>query len=281
MTAEPGNGTAMVWGRFTQAALDAAYNNTIAVAQSAETLARLTERSKAMRMRAGVQLDVAYGPRLRQRYDLFPCGQTGAPLFVFIHGGYWQRNHKDMFSCLAAGPMAHGFDVALIGYTLAPEASLTQIIAECQTAISLLKRAHGGRLVLGGWSAGGHLAARLLEMAEVDAAVAISGIFDLEPIRHSYLQEKLHLTAEEAQEQSPMRRIAHHAKSLVIVVGGDELPELRRQSADYAAARAARGLPTRYAELPGLDHFSILERFGESEAAMTQPFFAWPEHAAR
>ncbi|MGL4729172.1 MAG: alpha/beta hydrolase [Bosea sp. (in: a-proteobacteria)] len=266
---------APIWNGFTRAALDAAYNNTSAVAHSAETLARLTERSKAMRAHASAsaQLDVAYGPLPRQRYDLFPCGQANAPLFVFIHGGYWQRNHKDMFSCLAEGPHAHGLDVALIGYTLAPEASLMQIIAECEAAIRALKRVHGGRLVVGGWSAGGHLAARLLDMPEVDAAVAISGIFDLEPIRHSYLQEKLHLTPEEARDESPLHRLGNQAKPLAIVVGGDELPELRRQSSDYAAVRRARGLPTSHAELPGFDHFSILELFGSADPMMTRSFY--------
>lgn len=268
MTPEP-----PVWNGFTRAALDAAYNNTAAVAHSGETLANLTALSAITRARYGIRLDLAYGPAPREKIDLFSAGKPAAPLFVFIHGGYWQRNAKEMFSALAEGPLALGFDVALIGYTLAPEVDLNWIVAECETAVGLLKREYPGPLVVGGWSAGGHLAARLLEMPEVDAALAISGIFDLEPIRHCYLQEKLQLTPEEAARQSPIHRLARAGKPISLIVGGDELPELRRQSADYAALRAAAGLPVAFAELPGFNHFSILDFFRQTDPAATRPFY--------
>lgn len=268
MTPEP-----PVWNGFTRAALDAAYNNTAAVSHSAETLANLTALSEGTRARFGTRLDWPYGPAPRQKIDLFSAGKAGAPLFVFIHGGYWQRNAKEMFSVLAEGPMALGFDAALIGYTLAPDASLTGIIAECETAIRRLKREHPGPLVVSGWSAGGHLAARLLEMPEVDAALSISGVFDLEPIRHCYLQEKLQLTPEEAKEQSPIHRLANAGKPISLIVGGAELPELRRQSADYAAASMAARLPVMISELPGLNHFSILDFFRQTDPAAVSPYY--------
>jgi arylformamidase len=262
MTPDP-----VVWGDFTREALDAAYNNTAAVAHSAETLANLTALSVITRQNHTVGLNLAYGAGERQKVDLFACGKPDAPLFVFIHGGYWQRNSKDMFSAMADGPLALGFDVALIGYTLAPEADLTGIIHECETAIRLIRIVGPSmgiaarRILVSGWSAGGHLAARLVEMPEVEAALAISGIFDLEPIRHCYLQDKLRLTTEEARLQSPIHRLDRTSKPIHVVVGGDELPELRRQSADYVASRRALGLPTTSREIRGLNHFSILERF--------------------
>lgn len=268
MTPEP-----PVWNGFTRAALDSAYNNTAAVAHSAETLATLTALSAITRTQHGIRLDWAYGPAPRETIDLFSAGKPGAPLFVFIHGGYWQRNAKEMFSVLAEGPLALGFDVALIGYTLAPEIDLNGIVRECEAAVRLLKREYPGPLVVGGWSAGGHLAARLLEMPEVDAALAISGVFDLEPIRHCYLQEKLQLTPEEAIRQSPIHRLARAGKPMSLLVGDDELPELRRQSADYAALRRTAGLPVAFAELPGLNHFSILDFFRQKDPAVTAPFY--------
>jgi arylformamidase len=120
---------------MTRVQLDAAYNNSAAVANSADKIAEWSERSARLRARQGQLLDLRYGDRPRNRIDVFTCGRAGAPLFVFVHGGYWQRNDKEIFSCMAEGPMADGFDVALPGYTLAPDASLTDIVAEVRAAI--------------------------------------------------------------------------------------------------------------------------------------------------
>lgn len=264
-----------VWQHFTQAELDAAYNNTAAVPAARTILDSLTERSANTRRRSAIALDLRYGDGLRQTIDLFACGRPNAPLLVFLHGGYWQRNAKDMFSVLAEGPLAHGFDVAMPGYTLAPEATLTRIIEECETAIRLLTVIGPGmgvaeaQIIAGGWSAGGHLAARLLEMPEVDAAFAISGIFDLEPLRHSYLQERLNLSAEEARVQSPIHRLESAGKPVSVIWGGAELPELQRQSAAYIAARQAARLPVEGGVLAGEDHFTILAQLADPTSQVT------------
>ncbi len=278
MTPDPRN-EPLVWSSFTRSALGAAYNNTDAVAHSAQTLADLAARSVEVREIYSIGLDLVYGNLPRQKFDLFSDGDPNAPLLVFIHGGYWQRNSKDMFSAMAEGPLGAGFEVAVIGYTLAPEASLTEIISECEAAIRWLRRLRPGiragrrKLIVGGWSAGGHLAARLLEMPEVDGALAISGIFDLEPIRHCYLQDKLRLSAEEAVLQSPLHRLAETAqtqagKPFTLTYGLAELPELRRQSEVYAAARAALGLPVRTIPLPGINHFSILDQLAKKHSPL-------------
>jgi arylformamidase len=259
-----------VWGGFTQEALDAAYNNTAAVPHAAETLARLSALSAETRQRHGVLIDAPYGDSERQRFDLLACGAPDRPLLVFIHGGYWQRNHKDMFTAVADGLLAAGWDASFVGYTLAPEATLTAIVAECETAVRRIRSvapAHGvaaRRIVVSGWSAGGHLAARLLEMPEVDAALAISGLFDLEPIRLSYINDKLRLTAAEAENESPMRRPGSHGKPITVAVGERELPELRRQSFAYAEQLRREDAPVAFAPIEGADHFSILDILRES-----------------
>lgn len=165
---------------------------------------------------------------------------------------------------MAEGPLALGLDVALIGYTLAPEASLTRIADEIGAALRVLRardsdvgRGHR-RLMVSGWSAGGHLAALALEGPEADAGLAISGIFDLAPIARTSLDDALRLTPEEVETLSPIRRMARPVP-LVVACGGGELPELQRQSRDYAAARTAAGPETRAVEIAGADHFSILE----------------------
>jgi arylformamidase len=183
---------------------------------------------------------------------------------LFIHGGYWQMRAKEAFSLFAAGPMAHGINVALIGYTLAPEATLDQIVAEIDAGIDYLAGrlpdlgGDANRIGVSGWSAGGHLTAMAMSHPRVKGGVAISGIYDLEPIRHSYLNEKLGLDEAMSHRNSPMMHATGAMKPLALTVGSGELPLLRSQTADFAGHRAKYGLPVSYEEIPGADHFTIM-----------------------
>ena len=158
-----------------RAALDAAYDNTAAVTDSQNYRARWWEASAAIRARPESQLDLRYGMRPRATLDYFPTGAAGAPLFVFIHGGYWQRNEKERFSFLASGPLARGINVAVPGYTLAPEARLTDIVAEVRQALTFLADRAGelgfdrNNIYIGGWSAGGHLVAAVADIRQYGA----------------------------------------------------------------------------------------------------------------
>ena len=246
-----------------RAALDAAYNNTLAVANSAQIVADWEARSA--RFRQGFErkrLDLRYGPAERNRIDLFEAA-SGAPLLAYIHGGFWQTRSKEIYSCLAAGPTAQGISVAMLGYTLAPEQRLDGIVAEIHAALSFLAQSHA-TIYVSGWSAGGHLTAMAMPHAAVKGGLAISGIYDLEPIRLCYLNEKLRLDEAEARRNSP---ILHPAtgKPLTIAYGAEELPELRRQSEDYA--RAAKG--SHLVPLAGHNHFSILEELASPTGALT------------
>jgi arylformamidase len=259
-----------------RAALDDAYNNTAAVADSAQWIARWTEASAKLRQNLAARLDIPYGKRARARLDYLPCQRTCAPLFVFVHGGYWQRNNKDMFACMAEGPLARGFDVALLGYTLGPEARLRDIVGEINDALTFLaeRAADFGfdreRLFVGGWSAGGHLTAAVCGHAAFAGGVPISGIFDLEPISLNYLNEKLNLDAAEIAELSPLRVLPARMPRLRMFVGGKELPELQRQSNDYAQAAQARSLPVELNILPGHNHYSILDELRRPDGVITR-----------
>ncbi len=263
---------APVWRGFTRAALDAAYNNGAAVPDSAARIAGWATRSAATRLRPGTMRDLPYAPRPRTRIDIFRTDAAAPPLLVWFHGGYWQRNSKEVFAWLAEGPLARGMDVAMPGYTLAPDATLTEIVAEATAALALLRDGGFARgpILVAGWSAGGQLAAMASEQPGVAACLPVSGIFDVEPCRHSYLQEKLRLTAAEAYEMSPLHRLARSRVPMIIAWGDSELPELQRQSRDYAAARAAAGLPTEALELAGENHFSILDRLALPDGALTR-----------
>ena len=266
----------VVWNNMTRAELDAAYDNTSAVADSGERREAWVARSDAFRKRHADGLDLAYGPRPRNKIDLFRCGAAKAPLFAFIHGGYWQRNAKETFACMAAGPLANGMDVAFIGYTLCPEATLPEIVDEIAAAVRWLRRegphrgAGEGRLVVSGWSAGGHLTATTLAMDEVDAGLAISGIYDVEPCRLNYLNDKLNLTAEEAAKTSPLLHLPKKSAPVVLAYGTGELPELQRQSVAYHDARRAAGLPSELLPLAGLNHFSIMDELEKHDGVLAR-----------
>jgi arylformamidase len=259
----------IVWRGFSRARLDAAYNNSAAVKNSAEKLAAWQERSQRFRAARNAVLDQRYGPRERNRIDIFRSGKAGAPLLAYIHGGYWQRNAKEFYSCLAAGPLARGIDCALIGYTLAPEATMTEIVGEARAALRFLRTQNPGtKLIVAGWSAGGHLTA--MALAEADAGLAISGIFDIEPCRLNYLNDKLHMTLDEQEALSPIRQLPPRSPLLVVAYGRAELPELRRQSRDYHAARLEAKLPSELLALDGHDHFTILDELENPAGRLTE-----------
>jgi acetyl esterase/lipase len=167
-----------------------------------------------------------------------------------------------------------GWSAALPGYTLAPEASLTTITWQISRALDWLAAngpAHGigGPVVVSGWSAGGHLAALAAEHPAVTAALAMSGVFELGPIRDTYLDEKLRLTDAEVADLSPIRRPVV-AKPIAIAYGGAELPELRRQSRVFHRIRAEAQAPGPLIPIPGADHFRMLESLWAEDGALTR-----------
>jgi arylformamidase len=251
------------WRGMTQQDRDLGLNNGVAVAGSGDMVAGWDARSAEMRTQHPDHLDLRYGPRERNRIDFLKAAEK-APTLVFIHGGYWQMRAKEAFTLFAAGPMAHGINVALIGYTLAPEATLDEIVAEIHQGIGYLAEQLPGlggdpnRIVVSGWSAGGHLTSMALSHPQVKGGVAISGIYDLEPIRHSYLNVKLKLDEAMSHRNSPMMVAGGPMKPLSLVAGSAELPLLRKQTADFAGHRSKYGLPVTYEEIPGADHFTIM-----------------------
>ncbi len=274
-TAQPAARAAPIYRGMDRAALDAAYNNSAAVADSAAWLANWRKHSVAPRARHGVQLDVPYGRQERARLDYLPSGVPGAPLFVFIHGGYWQRNAKEIFSFIAEGPQAHGIDVAILGYTLAPAARLSEIVLEIEQALTFLAENAGQfgfnaeSLYVGGWSAGGHLAALACDLPMVRGGLVISGIFDLEPIALSYINDPLRLNRNEIEQLSPLHLLRAGAAPQCLTVGGNELAELQRQSAVYADAASRIGMRVKLHVLPGHHHFSILDELAKADGILT------------
>ncbi len=217
------------WRSLSQDDRDAGFNNSLAVKDSPAILAGWDLQSAEMRASHPQHLDLRYGPRERNRIDFLSAGVKG-PTLVFIHGGYWQARAKETFTFCAAGPMAHGINVAFVGYTLAPDATLDEIVSEVRTSIDLLATeltTLGGdpdRIIVSGWSAGGHLSSMMLAHPRIKAGLLISGIYDLEPIQHTYLNEKLRLDKAMADRNSPVKHPGGADKPVAIVVGSGELP---------------------------------------------------------
>jgi len=262
------------WRQLSQQELDRGLNNGEAVAGSAGIVAGWDARSAELRKRHAAHLDLRYGPRERNRIDFLKV-RDGAPTLLFIHGGYWQTRAKETFTLFAEGALAHGINVALSGYTLAPDATLDEIVAEIHASIDFLSGqlpalgGDGKGIVVSGWSAGGHLTSMALSHARVRAGMAISGIYDLEPIRHSYLNVKLGLDEAASRRNSPMMIAGGPMKPLSLVVGSAELPLLRKQTADFAGHRARYGLPVTYEEIPGADHFTIMDEMASPAGRIT------------
>ncbi len=267
----------MNWGSLSRAEREAAYNNR-AAADGDGWIARWTEMSSAVRAAHPGHLDLAYGPLERNCWDLFPAADPAAPCLVFIHGGYWQRNTREIFACMTEGVRAHGWAAALPGYTLAPAARLTDIVAEIRTAFDWLAAqgsVHGisGSIIASGWSAGGHLVAMVLDHPCIAAGFAISGVFELGPLRDIEVNDKLQLSDTEIATLSPLR-LPPVTKPFTIAYGTQELAALVENSRAFHAHRAAAHCPGPLLPVAGANHFSILEQLRQPAGELTRAVLA-------
>lgn len=274
----------VAWATMSRAERDAAYDNSAAVSDSSQIVERWVAASTTFRGQRSQHIDLAYGPGERNKWDLFPGNDPKAPCLVFIHGGYWQFRNRESFSCFAEGVLAQGWSAALPGYTLAPAATLTQIVQEMRNALDWLAAqgsAHGvaGPIILSGWSAGGHLAAMVLDHPSVRAGLAISGIFELGPIRDTYLNERLKLSDQQIASLSPLR-LSSTGKPLVITYGTAELAALVRDSREYHAHRARSHLPGPLIPVPNANHYTIMEELRSPKGILTRTAMRLEEDSA-
>lgn len=261
-----------IYREFDVAALNAAYNNRAAVPEHVQWRDQRAQQSLVLYAAHRVSRDLRYGPGERQRIDFFHAVSPDRPTVAYIHGGYWQYNDKEPNAFVAAGPLAAGMNVALIEYSLAPQASIRTIVREIRTATAdLVKRLPelqaSPTLVVCGHSAGGHLAAMTADVPGVHAALAISGLFDLEPIRLTEMNQKLAMSETEARAHSP-QFLSLPQTPISVAYGLAELPELQRQSREFAQVLRAADNLGRMLALPDDDHFSILESLALPEGAL-------------
>ncbi len=235
--------------------------------------------------------DVAYGPDPGQKLDIFPASAPGAPVHMFIHGGYWRSLDKAKFSFVAMGLAPADATVAVINYDLAPSVEMDVIVRQCRDAAVWLHdhaatwNGDGNRLHISGHSAGGHLAAMILatdwsgftenrvHSGFVRSMTAISGLFDLDVLRSTFLNVDLQLDAQAAARNSPVRLAPFTPKPYIpvhLAVGVDETDEFHRNLARYADALDSAGVPVTAQTMPGHHHFSIIEELAEPKSPLSR-----------
>lgn len=257
-----------------RAALDIAYNNRAVVPGWEQYLGRWQHESDDI-YAAATARDVAYGAGARQRLDFFMPQSSAAPVFLFLHGGYWQWNDKEGQAFVARGFLDNGLGAIIGEYSLAPEARMSQmceeVIAQVRFARSELdRRGHDGPLYVSGISTGAHLTACTLDLPEVAGALLISGLYDLEPIRISSLNAPIAMDWAEARRWSPLHRIGARSAPVIIAHGADERPEIVRQSTDFHAALLAHGHSSVLLPVPGKDHFSVLDTLSNAHGFLAK-----------
>jgi arylformamidase len=264
--------------------LEAEYNNRARVPEHPAIMAGWVRDAAAYRQECGKRHTVlTYGSRQRQTIDIF-APETPDPAkapVLFIHGGYWQTLDPSSFSHMAKGLNAHGITVCIAGYDLCPDVGMAEIVEQLLDVAKAIHRKFKKPLVATGHSAGGHLAACLLatDWREIDrslparmvpAGLAISGLFELEPLVPTSVNIKLGLDIAAARALSPRLWLTPKDRLFDAWVGGDESNEYHRQSQTIAAVWSASGNRTRYVAVPGANHFTVVEPLADAQSAMTR-----------
>lgn len=262
--------------------LEAEYNNRARVPEHPQIFARMDRDAAAYRAATPqAEMGLSYGPSERQFIDLFPAKTSGpAPLAVYIHGGYWRAQHPVNYSHLAANLNARGIAVAIAGYDLCPQVTIATIIDQLRAACLFLWRKRKQRMLVFGHSAGGHLTACMLatDWKKLDAdapadlvpsGYSISGVFDLTPLVGLSQNAELRLDEAEAKRVSPLFWPLPPGRLLDAIVGGAESSEFLRQS--HLIADGWRGkAKTRYEEIPGANHFTVVDPLDDPDSAMVK-----------
>lgn len=258
---------------------DDAYANTAYIAGAEAFPVRWEAEAEAFRTALGerARTGIPYGPRPRQKFDLFLPEGAPTGLVVFVHGGYWMARDRSDWSHLAAGGLARGWAVAMPSYTLCPAATLADIRAEIGRAVGVAAAEVPGPVVLTGHSAGGHLVTRAIcrdahlpEIGRVAGVVSISGVHDLRPLLRTSMATTLRLDARTAAAESPALLTPHQGIPVTAWVGAAERPEFLRQAALLSNVWTGLGTATGLAETPGAHHFDVIDLLGDPASPLME-----------
>lgn len=276
----------------TQEELDAQYNLRTLFPDAATRYEEFCEsESESLRAELDHRLDIPFGPTLAEHLDVYPApgtrGSSGAPVLVYVHGGFWILRTSKEFGFVARGPASSGVATVVINYALAPAVTMGEMVRQTRAAVAWAYKnapSFGGdpnQLHVVGHSAGGHLVATLL-MTDwegeyglpgdiIKGATAISGLYDLSPFPYTFLQPKLGLTADDVLEYSPILHVPDEAPPLLLPYGEKETDGFKQQSEDFLRAWKARGLDGALLPIAGKNHFDILDGFLDAGSTLLSP----------
>jgi arylformamidase len=289
LSAEP-----KVWGNYTQAELDAQYNQMTLVTEEEHEHHRAFKEKESARVRAKLagqsQLDVAYGPSEAERLDIFKADKADAPIQIFFHGGAWKGGKKSDVSFPAESFVAQGATFIAVNYERVPKVTLDEQVRQARAAVAWAynhAREFGGdpeRIFVSGHSSGGHVCGTVvvtdwrrdfgLPADVVKGGAPISGMFDLAPVKLSWRNSYVALDDAAVERLSPIRHIPDRPIPLVVGYGTRELAEFQRQSREFAAAWRARGYPCTELALPDLKHFAVNYEFNKSRGKLLSAIFS-------
>lgn len=258
--------------------LDAAFSPSRLVPDVDDILAEYRRRSRRAQHSAD-PATYSYGDHPQELLDYFPPPVAGAPVHVFVHGGHWQELSKQESSFAALDFLRQGCGFAAVGYGLAPARRLDEMVDAVWRALCWL-RDHAEELGsrpqavhASGSSAGAHLLAMALcldarrpaDRPDIASSCLISGTYDLEPIRDSYVNDALGLDAAQARELSPLHSLPCRTPEIVLARGEVETAEYVRQHDGFRQAARKAGNNVRELVVAGANHFDVVFGLGDPE----------------
>lgn len=273
----------IVYKKYDQQQLDLQYNNRFHVPDFESYLQRWNDLSRQTVKKYKVVKNISYGESAREYIDIFPSPDPGSKTLIFIHGGYWQRFDTSYFHLVAGTFADYGITTVLINYPLAPDMTIDQIVNSSNKAMNWVNKninqfnGDPEQVYVAGHSAGGHLAAMIMTTDEIispqkfiKGVCVFSGLFNLIPIQLSNINEGLQMDKEIAIRNSPCFKDPHVFCPVLIAVGADETNEFIDQSKELNSKWKDKTTPVKYLEIPGLNHFSILDSFCDVNSLLHQ-----------
>ncbi|HEY2348905.1 MAG TPA: alpha/beta hydrolase [Puia sp.] len=264
-----------VYKDYSQEELNSQYNTRLQVPDYADYFDRWEILSRKTALENTILKDISFGDHPEERLDIFPSKIPHSKTLVFIHGGYWHLLDKSMFHFLADHFLKYNITTVFINYPLAPNSSIDEIVVSCRKALRWLYdnmtlfNGDSAEIYLLGHSAGGHLASMLMveeETKYLRVVISLSGIFRLEPVMLSYLNQSIGMDRENALKNSPVFLDPVNDCSLLLVTGADESDEFIAQSEELYQCWKNKCSTIESLKIPQKNHYSILDAVVEKDS---------------